>query len=111
MIHDDAYKYSLHPYYQLVTISILRVRSYPDHCICDLHPCEMDIGGRPPSEERSVWELWDDHALAAYETFSHGKAKAEVDGQEDVDPLERDEPITKPNKTNKLLKLAGALPD
>ncbi|KAJ5999994.1 hypothetical protein N7481_000403 [Penicillium waksmanii] len=42
--------------------------------------------------------------------FSHGKAKVEVDGQEVVDPLERDEPITKPIKTEKLLKLAGALP-
>lgn len=42
--------------------------------------------------------------------FSHGKAKVEIDGQEVVDPLERNEPITLPIKTDKLLKLAGALP-
>ena len=35
--------------------------------------------------------------------WGHGKAK--VDGV--VDPLERDEPLEKPEMTDKLLKLAG----
>jgi ectoine hydroxylase-related dioxygenase (phytanoyl-CoA dioxygenase family) len=41
--------------------------------------------------------------------YSHGKAMITVDGNEVSDPLERDEPITKPDRTEQLLKLAGAL--
>lgn len=41
--------------------------------------------------------------------FTHGKAKIAVDGKEVPDPLERDEPITKPELSEKLLKLAGAI--
>jgi hypothetical protein len=42
--------------------------------------------------------------------FSHGKAMKTIDGEEVPDPLERDEPITKAERTERLLKLAGVVP-
>ncbi|PYH78429.1 hypothetical protein BO82DRAFT_435041 [Aspergillus uvarum CBS 121591] len=42
--------------------------------------------------------------------YTHGKATVTVDGEEQVDPLERDEPLTKPVRTEQLLKLAGVVP-
>ncbi|CAK44625.1 hypothetical protein CBS115989_1788 [Aspergillus niger] len=42
--------------------------------------------------------------------FTHGKAMVQVDGEEVVDPLERDEPLTKPVRSERLLQLAGVKP-
>jgi hypothetical protein len=42
--------------------------------------------------------------------YTHGKATIKVNGVEQEDPLERDEPLTKAVHTDKLLKLAGVIP-
>ncbi|PYH47361.1 MFS transporter [Aspergillus saccharolyticus JOP 1030-1] len=41
--------------------------------------------------------------------YTHGKATVTVDGEERPDPLERDEPLTKPVRTEQLLQLADPL--
>ena len=43
--------------------------------------------------------------------FTHGKAMVKnAHGEEEVDPLERDEPLTKPVRSERLLQLAGVVP-
>lgn len=42
--------------------------------------------------------------------YTHGGATIKVDGKDVPDPLDRTEPVTKPDPTDKLLKLAGVIP-
>jgi ectoine hydroxylase-related dioxygenase (phytanoyl-CoA dioxygenase family) len=42
--------------------------------------------------------------------FTHGDAMVKVDGKDVRDPLERDRPVTELVESEKLLKLAGAIP-
>ncbi|KAE8380187.1 MFS transporter [Aspergillus bertholletiae] len=59
-------------------------------------------------------ELFENHETTTHwphtNLYTHGKATINVDGEEVPDPLEREEPLTKPEKTEKLLKLAGVIP-
>jgi hypothetical protein len=42
--------------------------------------------------------------------YTHGSATIKVDEVEFPDPLERSEPLTKPDHSEKVLHLAGVLP-
>lgn len=75
-----------------------------------IYACYTPAAMAPPEElekKKEVFKIWGATTHWPHiNVHSHGKAK--VDGE--VDPWERDEPLEKPELTEKLLKLAGVVP-